>query len=225
MGTLGSMQLKLSAGPVARTPPFPHPPTCPPASPASTSTTSPTYLPTCIHINYIYCIHHLPTPPTSYPTAPATTRPPLLLLTSGVQHTPRRPRPRPAACPCSGLPSPRCLKCQATDLTTLDAIPINHRKRIFSSPTSFLHRLLLSVPSQPDRPHDCMLPCSHHRTRSTASTPHSLTVLITALTTTVFVASVPLFASQGTPHSPQPPRALLSPCPPARTCTSTSRPG
>ena len=169
---------------------------------------NPTCLPTCIHIiyiNYIHCIHHLPTPPTSYPTAPATTRPPLLLLTSGVQHTPRRPRPRPAACPCSGLPSPRCLKCQATDLTTLDAIPINHRKRnfsIFSSPTSFLHRLLLSVPSQPDRPHDCMLPCSHHRTRSTASTPHSLTVLFTALTTTVFVASVPLFASQGTPHSP-----------------------
>ena len=100
MGTLGSMQLKLSAGPVARTPPFPHPPTCPPTSPASTSTTSPTYLPTCIYINYIYCIHHLPTPPTSYPTALATTRPPLLLLTSGVQHTPRRSRPRPAACPC-----------------------------------------------------------------------------------------------------------------------------
>ena len=126
----------------------------------------PHLLPTCIHIiyiNYIHCIHHLPTPPTSYPTAPATTRPPLLLLTSGVQHTPRRPRPRPAACPCSGLPSPRCLKCQATDLTTLDAIPINHRKRsfsIFSSPTSFLHRLLLSVPSQPDRPHDCMLAIS-----------------------------------------------------------------
>ena len=34
------------------------------------------------------------------------------------------------------------------------AIPIDHRKRSFSSPTSFLHRLLLSVPSQPDRPHE-----------------------------------------------------------------------
>ena len=144
----------------------------------------PHLLPTCIHIiyiNYIHCIHHLPTPPTSYPTAPATTRPPLLPLTSGVQHTPRRSRPRPAACPCSGLPSPRCLKCQATDLTTLDAIPINHRKRIFSSPTSFLHRLLLSVPSQPDRPHDLL---HHHRTRSTASTASTL-LSFTALTTTV----------------------------------------
>ena len=69
---------------------------------------NPTCLATCIYINYIYCIHHLLTPPTSYPTAPATTRPPPLLLTPGVHHTPRWPRPRrPApAPPCPAVKEP-----------------------------------------------------------------------------------------------------------------------
>ena len=87
---------------------------------------NPTCLPTCIYINYIYCIHHLLTPPTSYPTAPATTRPPPLLLTPGVHHTPRRPRPwRPApAPPCPAAKEP------ATDLATLIGTPFfDYRKR------------------------------------------------------------------------------------------------
>ena len=87
---------------------------------------NPTCLPTCIYINYIYCIHHLLTPPTSYPTAPATTRPPPLLLTPGVHHTPRRPRPRRPA------PAPPCpaVKEPATDLATLIDTPIfDYRKR------------------------------------------------------------------------------------------------
>ena len=125
----------------------------------------------------------------------------------------RRPAPAPPPAP--------LIKSPATDLETLDDTPTEHRKRSFSSLASFLHRLLLSVPSQPDRPHDLL---HHHRTRSTASTASTL-LSFTALTTTAFVAPVLLFASQGTPHSPQPPRALLSPCTPARTCKSTSRPG
>ena len=61
---------------------------------------NPTCLPTYIYSSYINCIHHLPTSPTSYSTAHATTRPPPLLLTPGVHHTPRWPRPRrPAPAP------------------------------------------------------------------------------------------------------------------------------
>ena len=184
-----------------------HPPTCPPASTSTISTASTTCPP-----------HPPPTLlPPPRPARPSSYSLPAYNTRRGGPGLGRRPAPAPPPAP--------LIKSPATDLATLDDTAIDHRKRSFSSLASFLHRLLLSVPSQPDRPHDCMLSCSHHRTRSTASTPHSLTVLFTALTTTVFVASVPLFASQGTPHSPQPPRALLSPCPPARTCTSTSRPG
>ena len=100
----------------------------------------------------------------------------------------RRPAPAPPPAP--------LIKSPATDLATLDAIPIDHRKHSFSSPTSFLHRLLLSVPSQPDRPHDCMLLRFHHRTRSTASTPLSLTVLFTVLTTAVSSAEQELHAQR-----------------------------
>ena len=69
---------------------------------------NPTFLPTCIYFSYINCIHHLPTSPTSYSTAHATTRPPPLLLTPGVHHTPRWPRPRrPApAPPCPAVKEP-----------------------------------------------------------------------------------------------------------------------
>ena len=69
---------------------------------------NPTCLPTCIYFSYIYCIHHLPTSPTSYSTAHATTCPPPLLLTPGVHHTPRWPRPRrPApAPPCPAVKEP-----------------------------------------------------------------------------------------------------------------------
>ena len=108
----------------------------------------------------------------------------------------RRPAPTPPPAP--------LIKSPATDLETLDDTPIEHRKRSFSSLASFLHRLLLSVPSQPDRPHDLL---HHHRTRSTASTASTL-LSFTALTTTAFVAPVLLFASQGTPHAPE----LLRPC-------------
>ena len=86
---------------------------------------NPTCLPTCIYFSYINCIHHLPTSPTSYSTAPATTRPPPLLLTPGVHHTPRRPRPRRPA------PAPPCpaVKEPATDLATLIDAPYDYRKR------------------------------------------------------------------------------------------------
>ena len=183
-----------------------QPAASPPASPASTSTTSTT------------CPLHPPPTllPQPRPARPSSYSLPAYNTRRGGPGLGRRPAPAPPPAP--------LLKCPATDLATLDAIPIDHRKRSFSSLASFLHRLLLSVPSQPDRLHDCMLLRFHHRTRSTASTPLSLTVLFTALTTTVSVALVSLFASQGTPHAPKPPRASLSPCPPARTCTSTSRP-
>ena len=86
ISTLGSMQLKLSAGPVARTPPFQTPPACPPASTSATSTASTT------------CLPHLP------PTLLPTPRPARLLPT----HSRRTPHaaaaPSLAACPCPALP-------------------------------------------------------------------------------------------------------------------------
>ena len=180
-----------------------HPPTCPPASTSTTSTASTTCPP-----------HPPPTRlPPPRPARPSSYSLPAYNTRRGGPGLGRRPAPAPPPAP--------LIKSPATDLATLDAIPIDHRKRSFSSLASFLHRLLLSVPSQPDRPHDLL---HHHRTRSTASTASTL-LSFTVLTTTVSVALVSLFASQGTPHAPKPPRASLSPCPPARTCTSTSRPG
>ena len=89
---LGSMQLKFDVKVQLQGPPL----------------SNPTCLPTCIYFSYLNCIHHLPTSPTSYSTAPATTRPPPLLLTPGVHHTPRWPRPRrPApALPCPAVKEP-----------------------------------------------------------------------------------------------------------------------
>ena len=200
------MQLKLSAGPVARTPPFPHPPSCPPASTSSTSTTS-TASTTCPP-------HPPPTPlPPPRPARPSSYSLPAYNTRRGSPGLGRRPAPTPPPAP--------LIKSPATDLETLDDTPIEHRKRSFSSLASFLHRLLLSVPSQPDRPHDLL---HHHRTRSTASTASTL-LSFTVLTTTVFVAPVLLSASQGTPHALKPPRPRLLHCPPARTCPSTSCPG
>ena len=169
--TLGSTQLKPSAGPVARTPHFHthlpahlhhlhlhqlhHPPTCPPASTSTTSTASTTCPP-----------HPPPTLlPPPRPARPSSYSLPAYNTRRGGPGLGRRPAPAPPPAP--------LIKSPATDLATLDAIPIDHRKRSFSSPTSFLHRLLLSVPCQPDRPHDCMLLRLHHRTRSTALTPPS----------------------------------------------------
>ena len=77
MSTLGSTQLKLSAGPVARTPPFPTPPACPPASTSATSTASTT------------CLPHLP------PTLLPTPRPARLLSYSLPAYTTRRGGPVP----------------------------------------------------------------------------------------------------------------------------------
>ena len=167
-------------------PPFPDPTCCPPASTSSTSTTS-TASTTCP-----------PHPPPTLLPPPRPARPSSYSLPA---YNTRRGGPGPGRRPAPAPPPAPLIKSPATDLATLDAIPIDHRKRSFSSPTSFLHRLLLSVPSQPDRPHDCMLLRLHHRTRSTALTPPSFTVLFTALTTTVFVAPVLLSASQGTLHA------------------------
>ena len=163
-----------------------HPPTCPPASTSTTSTASTTCPP-----------HPPPTLlPSPRPARPSSYSLPAYNTRRGGPGLGRRPAPAPPPAP--------LLKCPATDLATLDAIPIDHRKRSFSSLASFLRRLLLSVPSQPDRPHDLL---HHHRTRSTASTASTL-LSFTVLTTTVFVAPVLLFASQGTPHAPE----LLRPC-------------
>ncbi len=117
-------------------PPFPDPTCCPPASTSSTSTTS-TASTTCP-----------PHPPPTLLPPPRPARPssyslPAYNTRRGGPGLGRRPAPAPPPAP--------LIKSPATDLATLDDTPINHRKRSFSSLASFLHRLLLSVPSQPDR--------------------------------------------------------------------------
>ena len=157
---------------------------------------NPTCLPTCIYFSYIYCIHHLPTSPTSYSTAHATTRPPPLLLTPGVHHTPRWPRlrrpasapPRPAVKePDNGHRDPdrRPLRLPQTPAKeTYDFLPSSHFPCLASWIVCALARPLLTTAA---------------RMRSTAST----LLILTALTTIVSAVSVPLFASQGTHHAPK----------------------
>ena len=109
ISTLGSMQLKLSAGPVARTPPFQTPPACPPASTSATSTASTT------------CLPHLP------PTLLPPPRPARLLSYSLPAYTTRRGGPVPGGLP---LPCPALLlKSPTTDLATLIDAPYDYRKR------------------------------------------------------------------------------------------------
>ena len=179
---------------------------------------NPTCLPTCIYINYIYCIHHLLTPPTSYPTAPATTRPPPLLLTPGVHHTPRRPRPRRPA------PAPPCpaVKEPATDLATLIDTPIfdyRKRKKVPQRvpPSVFAD---LSLCQAGLSRHARSVPSSYTRSMRSDTAFITTAFLLTALTTTV--SAFPVFAPQGTHHALKAATPPPLACPPARTCPPTS---
>ena len=166
---------------------------------------NPTCLPTCIYINYIHCIHHLLTPPTSYPTAPATTRPPPLLLTPGVHHTPRRPRPRRPA------PAPPCPAVKEPDNGHRD--PDRRPLRLPQTPKSSLTRSAFGLRRPEPLPSLVYLarsvPSSFTRSMRLDTAFITTAFLLTALTTTV--SASPVFAPQGTPHALKLPRPRPSP--------------
>ena len=180
---------------------------------------TPTYLPTCItciYINYIYCIYHLPTPPTSYSTAHATTRPPPLLLTPGVHHTPRWPRPRRPA------PAPPCPAVKEPDNGPRD--PDRRPLRLPQTPKSSLTRSAFGLRRPVPLPSLVYLarsvPSSFTRSMRFDTAFITTAFLLTALTTTV--SAFPVFAPQGTHHAPKAAAPPPLACPPARTCPPTS---
>ena len=177
---------------------------------------NPTCLPTCIYFSYIYCIHHLPTSPTSYSTAPATTRPPPLLLTPGVHHTPRWPRPRRPA------PAPPCPAVKEPDNGPRD--PDRRPLRLPQTPKSSLTRSAFGLRRPEPLPslvyHARSVPSSFTRSMRLGTAFITTAFLLTALTTTV--SASPVFAPQGTHHAPKAASPPPLACPPARTCPPTS---
>ena len=172
---------------------------------------NPTCLPTCIYFSYIYCIHHLPTSPTSYSTAHATARPPPLLLTPGVHHTPRRPRlRRPASAP----PRPAV---KEPDNGPRD--PDRRPLRLPQTPKSSLTRSASGLRRPEPLPslvyHARSVPSSFTRSMRFGTAFITTAFLLTALTTTV--SAFPVFAPQGTHHAPKA-------APPASASRLPSRP-
>ena len=171
---------------------------------------------TCIYFSYINCIHHLPTSPTSYSTAHATTRPPPLLLTPGVHHTPRWPRPRRPA------PAPPCPAVKEPDNGHRD--PDRRPLRLPQTPKSSLTRSAFGLRRPEPLPSLVYLarsvPSSFTRSMRLDTAFITTAFLLTALTTTV--SASPVFAPQGTHHAPKAASPPPLACPPACTCPPTS---